>query len=225
MFTSHLWTVSLEEQAYLVLPLALSAFIAKNVSIRFVVGLTMAVLTVLILSRLSFVLAGTAHPFIWTLPLRADSFVLGSAAAIAVHRGALVPKRWMIIAGSVLIGCVGLFSSIDEPGSYQIIGYSVIALGAVLLVVGAQAPGVERSPLAWRPMRYLGKISYGFYVYHVLAIDVALGRGHWLGVTDQAAVPLALALNISMAALSYAIFEKPFLRWNPKFEVVAARPI
>lgn len=162
LFTSHLWTVSLEEQAYLILPLALSALVARIVSTRFVVGLTLAVICVLILSRLAFVLADTAHPFIWTLPLRADSFVLGSAAAIAVHRGALVPKRSMMLVGAVLIGSVGLFSSIDEPGSYQIIGYSVIALGSVLLVVGAQGEGMDRSPLAWRPMQYLGKISSAF---------------------------------------------------------------
>lgn len=225
IFTSHLWTISLEEQAYIVLPLALSVFVIKKPVLRNVTIAALGVLIVLAIARLAFLMAGTPHPFIWVMPLRGDAFVLGSLAAIALHRNALIPRAWMMILGLAFMSFSGLFPSNEEPGLYQVFGYTVVALGAVAFVVGSQAAGVARSPLASPVFRYLGKISYGLYVYHVLAIDLVFGRAHAWGVPEPVATAVAFVATVGIAAVSYAVFEKPFLRWKSRFEAVPTRPV
>jgi peptidoglycan/LPS O-acetylase OafA/YrhL len=82
--------------------------------------------------------------------------------------------------------------------------------------------------LANRVARYLGKISYGLYVFHLVAIEMAEKIAHrlwsggppWVGVAA-----LALAITIAVAAASYQLLERPFLRLKRRFEAVATRPI
>ena len=80
----------------------------------------------------------------------------------------------------------------------------------------------------FRPLIYLGKISYGLYVYHVLAlrlIGLALGGKagtparflfYWFG---------GLILTIVLASASYRWLESPFLRLKEKFAAVKSRPV
>ena len=70
-------------------------------------------------------------------------------------------------------------------------------------------------------MRYLGKISYGLYVYHFSLIWFA-GRIRDYGITDETiAKPLtaliALILTIVVASLSYYLLEKPILSLKDRF--------
>ena len=80
-----------------------------------------------------------------------------------------------------------------------------------------------------KPVMYLGKISYGLYMYHVL----------WLGVSRQLvarmtmgrcagelmAMGIALPATIVTAMLSYRYLESPFLRWKERFTVMLSRPV
>ncbi len=74
---------------------------------------------------------------------------------------------------------------------------------------------------------YLGKISYGLYVYHALG-NVLSNRIH---PVHQAFVQLALrpiialGLTILLASASYSVLEKPFLRLKQRFARVDSRPI
>jgi peptidoglycan/LPS O-acetylase OafA/YrhL len=74
-------------------------------------------------------------------------------------------------------------------------------------------------------MRYLGKISYGFYVFHIAALVIAGKAVGLVGAPAWIAFPAGLALTIASAALSYAVYEKPFLRLKERFEQVKARPV
>jgi peptidoglycan/LPS O-acetylase OafA/YrhL len=75
---------------------------------------------------------------------------------------------------------------------------------------------------------YLGQISYGLYVYHELSLllsHYALG-----GYTNRAwgyalYWVVAVLLTILMAAVSYQLVERPFLKLKKRFTLVASRPI
>ena len=71
MFTSHLWTISLEEQAYLVLPLVLTLYLAAKPSRNRVLALAFAALLSLAVARAASL--SMPHPFVWVSPLRADA--------------------------------------------------------------------------------------------------------------------------------------------------------
>jgi peptidoglycan/LPS O-acetylase OafA/YrhL len=77
---------------------------------------------------------------------------------------------------------------------------------------------------------YLGRISYGLYVFHSLVI-------HTVDVPFRHHEPLfgstmmllkgsaALGLTILIASLSYRFFETPFLKMKKHHEVIASRPV
>ena len=221
IFTSHLWTISLEEQAYLVLPIVLVLYFCSRREPRRVAHVAIALLLSLAVLRALCLWGETPHPFVWVLPLRADAFVMGAVAALL----AIKPRAWMAPAGLALVASAGLFPPVDQPSLFTVIGYPLVDLGCVLIVIGAQGINWASGPLASRPLRFLGKISFGIYVFHVAAIDLVLGRVNDFGLPALIVGPLALALTVALAAASYAWYERPFLVLKQRFERVSSRPV
>lgn len=226
-FTEHLWTISLEEQAYLVLPFVLAGCLAARPSRRFLLVAGTCVILTLIIARTALVLANAQHPFIWVLPLRADSIVLGSVAALAL--GTVAPARANVVMlfGIACLASIALFPSVDVIGLYQVLGFTVTALGCCALTIATQGPGmVLNGVLGSRPMRLLGKVSFGFYVYHNLMLYLVRKLFERLGVASGPAVfLLALALTIAVAIISYNVYEAPFLKLKRRFTIVRSRPV
>jgi peptidoglycan/LPS O-acetylase OafA/YrhL len=78
------------------------------------------------------------------------------------------------------------------------------------------------------PLVYLGKISYGLYVYHLLAINLA--RNIVGGRSDSPLHSIlfwwvALLLTIGFASASYRWLEAPFLRLKDRYTKVKSRPV
>jgi peptidoglycan/LPS O-acetylase OafA/YrhL len=70
---------------------------------------------------------------------------------------------------------------------------------------------------------YLGKISYGLYVFHVPCREVAAWLLGGIGYGLLFRPLLQMALTIAVAVLSYRYFEKPFLRLKARFEFIKTR--
>ena len=68
-------------------------------------------------------------------------------------------------------------------------------------------------------MNYLGKISYGIYLYNAIIID-ELDRIDWLREHYAVKLFLDIILTLSVAALSFELFEKQFLKLKNKFQVI-----
>jgi peptidoglycan/LPS O-acetylase OafA/YrhL len=85
----------------------------------------------------------------------------------------------------------------------------------------------------WRPIVYLGKISYGLYVFHwamILIVRRLTNPGLVKGSLGAAILPLAqlilaFGLTVAVAIISYRFFEAPILRYKRRFELVATRPV
>jgi len=73
---------------------------------------------------------------------------------------------------------------------------------------------------------YLGRISYGLYVFHGLAFQIALSmnRDRSLKVIAMREVS-AVAMTFVFAALSYRYFETPFLHLKKRHEIIESRPV
>jgi len=74
---------------------------------------------------------------------------------------------------------------------------------------------------------YLGKISYGLYVFHVLGLKVggSLVVRLRLPLVEVCAPVASLLITVLLAGLSYRFLETPFLRLKERFAVVQSRPI
>jgi peptidoglycan/LPS O-acetylase OafA/YrhL len=101
--------------------------------------------------------------------------------------------------------------------------YPLATVGCLLFFLSIY--GID---LSFRPLVYFGKISYGLYVYHMLALTViaqALGGHSGTAVRFLAYWFGSLALTMILAMLSYRFLESPFLRLKQRFEVIRSRPV
>ena len=106
------------------------------------------------------------------------------------------------------------------------LGYPLVGIACTLLFLSALGLRVERlRPIGWPRLVYLGKISYGLYVYHFLALLLvrsALGPLHLVTYLVDALLGFALTVALSMA--SYHFLELPFLKYKERFTYVLSRP-
>jgi peptidoglycan/LPS O-acetylase OafA/YrhL len=118
------------------------------------------------------------------------------------------------------VGLVAL-AAWDGADDFHSVGYSLAALCAVLLIAGlvvSDGRGVARG-FATRPAVTLGKVSYGFYLWHMPILRWTDDR--LVGHSALVRVPLGLALAGIATAASYVLVERPALRWKDRFRVSA----
>jgi peptidoglycan/LPS O-acetylase OafA/YrhL len=214
-----LWSISVEEQFYLIAPALIALAGSRYIAIA---GGALAALSLAWLYG-----QGQAHAeigrVIWTHTFsQALFFGLGMIAAGATQRRRIdlpAPAR-LACAGAapILFFCAayafdGYRYGAASSGMAVVLGY-LAAAGGCLCALGALLNPSFAIPA---PLTYLGKISYGLYVFHQLSLWAA-GRSH-------AALVLALIPTIALAALSYRFFEKPFLKLRARFTRVANRPL
>lgn len=223
-FTSHLWTVSLEEQFYVVLPFMLRSWLLSRR--RLATGLFTAWL--LFLSTRAFGVAlGAAHPLVWTSVVSADALLVGTAlGAIGWKPGTGSLPRFLVLAGAALgIFSGGFWDDLQGVGLHQVVVYATVGMGAGLLLVAALHEPLLAF-LASRPLRYLGKISFGLYVFHLLGIGLGTRLGASIGIEDWWFVAAAsMLVTTVLSVLSYELLEKGFLRLKRRFEAVHTRPV
>jgi peptidoglycan/LPS O-acetylase OafA/YrhL len=112
--------------------------------------------------------------------------------------------------------------------TFQTAMVDVAALGALLMAM-QERTWMARA-LSWAPLRALGRISYGFYLFHdiphnfyIRAVSLASARLPF-EINDEAAVAvLAFICTVTMAALSYRFLERPFLKLKNKWGVADVR--
>jgi peptidoglycan/LPS O-acetylase OafA/YrhL len=114
-------------------------------------------------------------------------------------------------------------------------GYTFIATGCLLLFVSFLGLLPRWVP---KPLVYLGKISYGLYVFHMLSLSVfwrlfwfsenqrsslQTGSGIILGARAVLILLLSLGMTVMCATLSYRFLERPFLAMKERFTFVRSR--
>ncbi|HZJ23761.1 MAG TPA: acyltransferase family protein, partial [Anaerolineales bacterium] len=107
------------------------------------------------------------------------------------------------------------------PNAYQFIwGYTLLNYFFAVTIYSVVKDGLFNRFLEWRSLRYLGKISYGLYVYHFPIIWFAT-RVRDLGVVEPYAKPVIALISfigtLLVASLSYQYLEKPLLNLKDRF--------
>lgn len=67
---------------------------------------------------------------------------------------------------------------------------------------------------------YLGKITYGMYMYHTIAVVIGVKISMSYNQSNWVSYPITYVLTIIISAISYEYFEKPFLKLKDKFTTV-----
>lgn len=214
----HTWSLAVEEQFYLLWPPLLLLLLRRR---RSVTRWTSAA-TVVILAALAVYMAMTVHTLIpgsYFLPWVQFSVLLAGCALAA--SGWVPAGRTASLCAWV--GGAGLVVLVPIPDGSRLDYLAPMLFGAavltVLLIAGlqGQSTGTLARLLSWRPITYLGRISYGFYLYHYLVLTTV---GEWMGENGflrREVVVVELVVTFAAAATSYHLVEQPFLGWKRRF--------
>ena len=228
-YIEHFWSLAVEEQFYLIWPLAVWLLAAKP---RAFLRFAFIVAAASFLGTIAAALAGAGPVAIEVLtPFQLDALAIGGFFAVYLRQpGGEAGARRLIVplalAGLGLLaiqyGLRHLASRINLLESLRHGAFHLL-LAALLLkgLLGAASSGWSRF-LRSRPLAFLGKYSYGLYVYHHflsyyfsshhtnITLAARLGCSTMTALLLQAAV--GIAISIVLAWLSYEFFEKHFLR-------------
>ncbi len=222
---SPLWTVSIEEQFYVLWPLLMKLLRRRGMIIAAIVTFLLATV-----SRLGVMLAGWSGGFIYYGSIcRCDSLALGILMALFVDRLPRLTRglRWLLLLAG-LSGWVASSAWLNEqPGPVDIrmvLGRLIVSLSAGAILYAALHSHSVLVRGSW--VVQLGKISYGLYVLHLTGILLMLKLFHAVWGWQLLAVKgLGFGMTVVLALASYRWVESPFLRIKDRFATVLSRPI
>jgi peptidoglycan/LPS O-acetylase OafA/YrhL len=220
----HTWSLAIEEQFYLVWPLVvagLAMFVRRRrAKVSFRHGPDRVVTSVFVVA-----LVGATASAVWAYVLwaggadesrlyfgtdtRLTAVLLGAALAAALHRWPLdeVAPRTLSLTGVVAFVGILVVWAVDIPNPQRVAGGLALHAEAVALVaVAAMVEGPVRRVLSVGPLVWLGRISYGVYLWHLLVqnvIDTDLVGNEVLLFTTRVVVTLVVA------AASFYLVEQP----------------
>ncbi len=216
-----IWSLSIEEQFYLVWPLLLCGCLALKLRRRSIITGLAVMIFAIMAHRYSLLNAGAGLTRLYYgTDTRADALLMGCLLALLPSASGVWTKRWLNLAG-VLSAAALLYLILTSSFGDQFLyrgGYTAVALfaGIVIMVAANSPPWILAITLRWRPLRWFGKISYGLYLWHWLVVRST--SFYYLGYWEPWA---RLALAVGIASASFYLLERPFNRLKSRF---AARP-
>lgn len=221
---THTWSLAVEEQYYLVWP-----WLVWLLPRRALAALLALVLLAAPLARFEVL---SAHPGAWrsywlvyrnTL-LHVDGLAAGSLLALVARLPAATPTRLgvsgalaaVLVLSPALWGLselarIGIVQFPSQPSDPRVgaLAFSLLSVGfagAVAAALGLRSRLLDLL-LANPPVRWIGRVSYGLYVWHYVVFQLA----------PWESPALSVAVTFALAALSWYAFESPLLRLKRHF--------
>ena len=215
----HLWSLAVEEQFYLIWPLVVIVTLRYGGRrLLLAVALAGAAASTMLISVLSLRGVDTSRLYYGT-DTRATAVLVGAALALAAPtlvRAANRARGRLAILGAGLVGATSLVLIMTHVGGRHAWLYRGGFL-AVALVVAAVIGAAVTAPasafarlLTCPPLPYLGRISYGLYLWHW---PVTLWLTHArTGLSGPALLGVRLVVTLGCAVASWHLLEQPILR-------------
>jgi peptidoglycan/LPS O-acetylase OafA/YrhL len=223
----HTWSLAIEEQFYLVWPLVLLVLLKVSRGAWRRVGLIVAVLGALasagLMSLMYHGVADANRVYYGTDTHLFDMFGGIAVAMVVAARPQPGPRarRALHLAAPLCAVALGVFWVRAGTGSGLVPGWmyhgGFLLCAALAAVVIADVRQVEHGPLgavlSLRPLRFLGRISYGVYLWHFPVIVYMTPAR--LGISGNVLDVVRIAATLLIATLSYRFVEMPIRRARP----------
>lgn len=233
-FLRHAWTLSVEEQFYVFVPLVVLALVRwvrrreVQAGVLLAIGLVSAAWTAHVGVATQ---DAQTHAYYGT-DTRAQALCIGAALAfwtgLRRRRSEAVRLPAPVVA---LLGWGGLAAMVYAylgVASFQRYMYDdggififALASAALVLACADERPSQLRTVLGWRPFAYLGRISYGLYLWH-WPVLLWLRIAH-PGIGTAPTLIIGMVLTLGLAAASYRFVERPVIRGGVRALVPSVR--
>ena len=213
----HAWSFAIEEQFYVFAPFfflfCLKFFRAHAVRMLVALSALFALASAVIMSVLY--TGGDPSRVYYGTDTRAQALFVGILLAGIVHRYGppRTPRgRNLLVAGgyvSAIAFGVAVFTISEKTGwMFDYGGFLVVAFvaGAMVLALSQPAKGPLHWFFGWAPVRWLGKVSYGLYLFHWPIYLVVIKPDR---IKTNGGFALGLLLTVAAAGASYHLIEKP----------------
>jgi len=225
-FLGHTWSLSIEEQFYILWPLTLRFLLKKIPSRKTILILVSSVAFFSWMLRIILSINGTSVERLYNgLDTRADSLLMGCALGIAMssnlissniqHKFSTILKYISPLAALILI--IVIFTAKEGSMSYY---YWLLFLVEVLAVILILNIFLARNSILSRifsnkQLVWVGSISYGLYLWHYPIF-------RWIGSYYHFSIVITIGTiaTFIIATASYYLLEKPFLKLKNKFSSV-----
>lgn len=235
----HFWTMAIEEQFYLLWPLVVYVvprYRLRNVAVACAAGSLVARAALLALTG--------DHRYGWLLAVsRFDGLAIGAASAILLREAGTarcrrIAARWgMVLAVAVLaMSAWRHWANYEDAviGTVGVTAWSLLLGCLVLGLVAAPAESRLARAFAIRPLRLIGKYSYGLYVWHYFVLVILARRGFTVDALVErfgsiamghgAFIAVNASLTMFVALASWYLLERPCLGLKRYFPYAPTSP-
>jgi len=215
----HTWSLSVEEQFYIVWPAIVAWWwLRGGRALTWLVG---AFLCVSFAYRFHVLFGGQPYLLLYISTLaRADSLLIGALGAYLWATRA-APRRvgWLGWSGVAIV--IWLVGHHGDMKMLQLIGWTAMGVATTMLILAILNDWRGATVLAWKPIRAVGRVSYGIYLWHVPVFVFVQIRGDALPPLTR--LVIAWAATAVVVVFSWFCIERPFLALKPRPRAKAAR--
>lgn len=216
-YLSHCWSLAVEEQFYLIWPLLLLLVCRRlTAPVWGVVGLMLAFTA----CRWFWIAQGASDEYLYrALETRADQLALGGVLACVLHWprvGAFIDRirhpGWILLAIYATAVCSMTWLRDGTFEKYGL-GYTLepllVAAGLPLVILLASRPGAPARLLNAGWLVWIGRVSYGIYLFHPMIQHPVRNTLERLGCPLDVAIAASIASVALVASISFRWFEEP----------------
>jgi peptidoglycan/LPS O-acetylase OafA/YrhL len=211
-YLSHLWSLAVEEQFYLLWPLVFALLAPRRFALPLLcVGVVFVCYWAMVDGQA--VWRGTHYPNRWTIPA-IYPIMIGCIAALAsdhLRRAMARPRLNLMISCAVVVLLSLRLWLASSPA--VLVAEAIGIAGAVSWIYHNQRSRIVLA-MEWSPLVYIGTISYGLYIWQ----GIFTGNGTYRALPSWPPnVWIGVALTFVVAPLSYHLFERPLIRIGNRF--------
>jgi len=230
-YVSHTWSLSIEEQFYLLWPVSLAAILRTSARRATPAWICLTVTLGVVIYRATLAAYGAApHRLYNGLDTRADALLVGATLALFLRLAGTLDRQRIgesptfaaiAVASALSLGGALVMSYASDPALYRWKLLAVEALAAILILDAMVSPrSVVRRALEFSPLVWIGSVSYGLYLWHYPIFRLLRDAG-WQGGRLFVGGTIA---SLLISSASYYALERPILRLKSRFQRIRQDP-